>query len=82
MNNHLLSDSDDSLSGPDFNDTEWQSDSNSDDVDELEGEELVESLNRARDTIAPRAYRGGLLVRDVQFTANLKAFSSRKYTSH
>ena len=42
MNNYL-SDSDDSDS--DFNDTEWQSDS-SGDVDELEGEELVESLRK------------------------------------
>lgn len=42
MNNHLLSESDDSDS--DFNDTEWESDLSGDDIDELEGEELVESL--------------------------------------
>ena len=44
VNNHLLSESDDSDS--DFNDAEWESDSSGDDVDELEGEELVASLQK------------------------------------
>ena len=45
VNNHLLvSQPDDSDSN--FNDTEWESDSSGDDVDELEGEELVESLRK------------------------------------
>ena len=41
VNNHLIS-SDDSDS--DFDDTEWESESSEDEVDELEGAELVESL--------------------------------------
>lgn len=42
VNNHLVVSKNDS----DFNDTEWDSDSSEDEVDELEGDELVDSLQR------------------------------------
>ncbi len=61
VNNHLVVSENDS----DFDDMEWDSDSSEDEVDKLEGAELVDSLQR-----------------EIEHEFKVKAYSSRKYTSH